>query len=275
MSNDVTPEAYKTRLGNLPAKSVLALLADVSSDDGYGWPTVERIAWKTEIQKRTVMRVIQVFVEIGLVTKVDRGRNEQGKRKNFGIQLAMEKLGTDLRAEFAEAYRAVQRKGVSFTQCLSDTGESVSETQNSVSETLPPHPHKGGTVREPSGNKPCIPKKSNAAQPEAAKAISAAVEAAVDQVMQDCGFSKRRLRRPIREQVELEWDIGEPPQTTALRMIAAWREYCAAGSLLAARWGPANFFGEGHWRRPESWMWSGDRMREASLQAQARVGVAR
>ena len=178
MSHDVTPEAYKTRLGNLTAKSVLALIADTVNEDGYGWPSVAMIAWKTEIQERTVMRVIQVFADMGLITKVDRGRSKAGKKQNFGIQLAMDKMGLDLREEFAEAFKAAQGKtekagtkglrdsglkgrSVRPKKCLrdsvSETGKDVSETFFSVSETVPPHPHIGGTVLEPVMNLPPCP----------------------------------------------------------------------------------------------------------------------
>ena len=75
MSVDVTPLAYKTKLGNPTAKSVLVLLSDCANDEGYGWPSVERIAEKTEIAARTVMRILQVFVDIGLIEKQDRGKH--------------------------------------------------------------------------------------------------------------------------------------------------------------------------------------------------------
>jgi hypothetical protein len=150
MSHDVTPRAYQTRLGNISAKGVLALLADTANDDGYGWPSVERIAQKTEIRARTVMRILQVFGKIGLISKVDRGR---GKTK--GLQLNLEMLGADLSAEFDRAYRKAQRK------CRSDTADGgvaatlfgVAETLPSVAATLPLQPLIGVTVIEPSGNR--------------------------------------------------------------------------------------------------------------------------
>jgi DNA-binding transcriptional regulator YhcF (GntR family) len=166
-------------LGNLTAKSVLALIADVVNDDGYGWPSVAKIAVKTEVHVRTVMRVLQVFVDIGLIAKVDRG-----KGKNFGIQVAMDKLGMDLREDFAAAYTAAQRKATTDTKtvetskskCRRDSDSSVAETSEyvaetlfsvaetlfSVAETLPPDPHSGGTVSEPLMNLSPLPPQAGA-----------------------------------------------------------------------------------------------------------------
>lgn len=153
MSTEITPNAYRTKLGNLPAKSVLGLLADQVNADGYGWPSVEYIADRTEINLRTVLRVVQVFVAIGLVEKVDRGRH-----RTPGMQLNLTLLGSDLRKQFADAYAIAQRKRgkAASGECLTDTAADVCETPGSVSETLfdvsqtfPPDPLIGGTAKEP------------------------------------------------------------------------------------------------------------------------------
>jgi len=109
-----------------------------------------------------------VFVDMGLITKVDRG-----KGKTPGIQVTMDKLGLDLRAEFAAAHAVAQRKKVSkrggivrSQKCLrdsvSETPKNVSATLFDVSETVPPHPLIGGTVSEPPLNLPPIPPQAGA-----------------------------------------------------------------------------------------------------------------
>jgi hypothetical protein len=181
VSHDITTPAYRTRLGNLAAKSVLILLADSSNPEGYGWPSIAHIVKYVEINKRTVLRVIACFQKIGLLTKVDRGAS-----KNAGFQLSVEKLGTDLSAEYARAFAAAQqkpipaqyRKSVAETSApsvaetsrsvaetsapsvaetsrtsVAETQPGVAETRTSVAETLPPNPHKGVTVSEPSMNR--------------------------------------------------------------------------------------------------------------------------
>lgn len=167
MSHEITPPAYRTRLGNPTAKSILALIADQVNVEGYGYPSVHYIAEKTEINLRTVLRVIQVFVEIGLLAKVDRG-----PKKCFGIQLEVSKLGQDLREEFGAAYVRAQRKDKAVPQlavvCAGDvaetpesdvaaTGESVAATGKSVAATVPPNPHIGVPVSVPLTSLPPLP----------------------------------------------------------------------------------------------------------------------
>ena len=102
------------------------------------------------------------------------------------------------------------------------------------------------------------------------------VERCVESVMQACGFVELwrngskpgRLRRTLAMVLQNELDKGEPPQSTALAMIAAWQEYTFADTLLLARYGPAKFFQTGAWRDARSWHWDVkalDRSREARV----------
>jgi hypothetical protein len=96
--------------------------------------------------------------------------------------------------------------------------------------------------------------------------------AAVDQVMQGCGFTAHRLRPVLAAVIEQEADKGEPPPTTALAMIAAWSSYILQGEKLRCKWGARRFFAEGYWRESESWPWDAVVLREQQVRAQASVG---
>lgn len=150
MAHQVLTPAYKTKLGNLPAKSILVSLANDVNVEGFGFPSIERIALNTEVSRRTVFNVIRVFVKIGLIAKIDRGPH-----RCFGTQLALDKLGTDLSKEFKAAYAEVQKKGDQFfaKECrrdtVAETPQSVAKTSKSVAETLPPNPLIGVPVIEP------------------------------------------------------------------------------------------------------------------------------
>jgi hypothetical protein len=243
MSVDVTPLAYKTRLGNLTAKSVLVLLADCANDDGYGWPSEEKIADKTEIRMRTVKRILQVFVAIGLIARIDRG-----KHKTPGLQLAIEKLGTDLAAQFAAAYRSAQSK-----ECRRDidadvaaTSNCVAETSGNVAETFPLKPLKGGTVKEPPLNQlPLIP---SLHEGKAADAI----DAALANVAKALSITRRRTLREIRKVIVLEFEKGCGGDV-AERMIAAWNRQAELSHLLRVKYGPEKFFSLGIWLDQRRW----------------------
>jgi hypothetical protein len=165
MSFEVKPDAYKTKLGNPTAKNVLALIADQVNADGLGWPSMEYIADRTEVNLRTVLRMVQVFAAIGLLTKT---RATRFGKSIPALQMNMEMLGTDLRDRFAAAYEIAQKKKrcagevgqCAPAECRSDSEETavadvaetvpdVAATLKSVAATVPPHPHIGGPVIDP------------------------------------------------------------------------------------------------------------------------------
>jgi hypothetical protein len=98
------------------------------------------------------------------------------------------------------------------------------------------------------------------------------IDAAVEQVMHGCSFTARRLSAALRAVIEQEWDKGEHPATTALAMIDAWRRYQAARPMLATGWSAKTFYSEGHWRKPESWPYSQQALRDERMRAEAAVG---
>jgi hypothetical protein len=167
MSYKIQDAAYLTRLGNLPAKFVLQIICDHAGPDGFGWPSIERIAFRTQINRRTVQQVFQVFAAIGLIELRDRGP----EYVTPGIQLNLERLGSDLTEEYQSHWRAAQGKrpgarcprvrvarctsGELFpatVQSVSETPERVCETPERVCETFSPNPYIGRTVRtEPAG----------------------------------------------------------------------------------------------------------------------------
>jgi hypothetical protein len=245
--------AGDTRLGNIPAKYVLSFMADQANADGFGYPSLGFIAHQTEINIRTVRRVFQVFIEMGLVTKVNRG-----PRRAPGFQLNLELLGKDLTYEFALAFAAAQshsksgltdlEEKVSQTAgVVSQTDKTVSGTGQTVSQTVPPHPHIGRPAK--------YPLRSHHTQ-------ALAIERSVEAVMQGCSFVSSDIRLTLRSVVEQEADKGEDPPTTALKMIASWHRYTSQGDRLRSKWGAKRFFGEGYWDKPESWPWDATVLRE-------------
>ncbi len=64
------------------------------------------------------------------------------------------------------------------------------------------------------------------------------LDRAVDQVMDGCGFVRKRLRPVLRAAVKQRRDKGEDAATVALAMIEAWKEQTLRGDLLRVRHGP-------------------------------------
>jgi hypothetical protein len=236
VAHQVVTAAYKTTLGNLPAKSILVLLANDVDPAGYGFPSIERIARNTEVSRRTVFNVIRVFVKIGLIAKIDRG-----PRRCFGTQLALDKLGTDLGKEFKAAYTEVQKKGDQkcdqffAKECRRDTVaetlESVAKTPKSVAETLPPNPLIGVPVHEPLLFHTPIPPEGGVAgddldaeqvahlercrDPERRKTWEGVYREQNRQAAEERRKFEARRRQEIAEQAELESEIRDVPTARA------------------------------------------------------------
>lgn len=255
--------AYRTRLGNLTAKSVLALIVDEANAEGLGFSGIDRIVTLTEVKLRTVQRVVQVLTEIDLVSRTEA--ELKGKvRPAFQVNLA--RLGLDLRAEFAAALAKASRKCLRDTSTrVSGTRKNVSATRQSVSETQPPNPLIGGPFLAPcSAPTPIAPSAEGAG----------GIEAATDQVCSAVGVSNRRKRRTIRDAVALAAEKGELPPTIALEMIAAIRDQDAAflDGRLKYKFGLEKLVGQGYWRDRKRWGWDTEALR---MRAAASVGSYR
>jgi hypothetical protein len=262
-------DAYRTRLGNLTAKSVLVLIVDEANAEGLAFVGLARVATLTEINRRTTLRIVQVFGEIDLVMRTEAIL--KGKAlPAFQVNLA--KLGLDLTAEFGAAYRGASRKCLrDMGSGVSETRRSVSETRGSVSETLPPHPL--------IGRSPLLPFVSSTPVVPASGDVSfhdLAIERGTDQVASALNIAEeqRRKRRLIQSAIRRAAEKGDPPATIALDMIAAVREQdeLHLRRQLKFKFGLQKFLGEGIWRDRNRWAWDPAEMR---LQAEARVGSQR
>jgi len=268
MSWENLKDAYRTRLGNPTAKEVLALVVDEANAEGLAFVGLDRIVYLTEVKKRTVLRVLQVFELIGLVNQTEALLKGE-LRSAFQVDLG--KLNSDLREAYAVAYTGVQGKpfGVrrsDAVRSVAATRKSVAATRKRVAATQPPHPLIGRSPLLPFVSPtPVVPASGDA------RACDPAVERSVDQVMSALGLSNRRKRKPVLLAIELAAEKGELPATIALDLIAAVRgqdEEHLRGRLKF-KYGLEKFLGLGIWRDRNRWAWDVEVMR---LQAEARVG---
>lgn len=79
---------FKAKFGT-PNRKVLALaLADHADDDGTGiFPSVARLAKKSEISRRTVQRMLRDFEESGLLVVVSEGGAKRGDTREWRFDL--------------------------------------------------------------------------------------------------------------------------------------------------------------------------------------------
>ena len=144
MSQEIVCSAYKTRLGNPVAKTILALVADQVGWDGFGGLYIRSIHEEAEVSERAVECHLQAFEEIGLLKREQWRNPAEGNRLNVTVQFSLLKLGTDLRKEFAAALERAQAKASPVApeemSPLTHAGMSAA--------TFPPNPVLGGTVIE-------------------------------------------------------------------------------------------------------------------------------
>lgn len=69
MSIRVLTKVWEIETISLSEKMVLLALADYANDDGACWPSYSRIARKSNISKRTAIRIVERFVKLGVIYK--------------------------------------------------------------------------------------------------------------------------------------------------------------------------------------------------------------
>ena len=67
------------------------------------------------------------------------------------------------------------------------------------------------------------------------------------------GYGPQSLNTAITEVAEAELKRGKDLRELAVEMEASYRFYLQEKPNLKIQWGPAKFFGEGHWRDPAAW----------------------
>ena len=67
------------------------------------------------------------------------------------------------------------------------------------------------------------------------------------------GYGPQSVNTAVTEVAAAELKAGRDLEDVAVEMEAAWRFYTQEKPQLRIQWGPAKFFGEGHWRDPTTW----------------------
>jgi hypothetical protein len=246
--------------------AVLAYLANCADDAGGNcFPGLPRLAKIARRSERTVTRTLQELEQGGWIA-IERGCG-RGNLTHFQIDIEKLKGCQDVTLSPRSKRVTPTQERVTLATRKGDIGDN------------PPHPLYGRTTKEPPRNQtppnPLVNEGGGGLQkPNLAHSAleTPGVDAAVEQVMQGCGFTARRLGPVLREVIRQQADRGEPPPTTALAMIAAWKSYILQGSKLRVRWGARRFFAEGYWNKPDGWPWDGAALREERMQAEAQIG---
>lgn len=88
MSNHLTSEVYKRRVGSMSRNAVLVLLADKASDDGSGiWASKQRMADELGCSKQTVIDTIKGLISDGLLIECGHRANPNGYTVEYAIDV--------------------------------------------------------------------------------------------------------------------------------------------------------------------------------------------
>lgn len=123
MSNDLVNIAY-TKQVDAAEQRVLVLLCDMANDHGLCWPSLDKIAWKLSISKRTVIRAVK-SLEVHRAIEIRRKH-----RHNNIYLLRLENLPDKT------PYRNVD--GDDFGAALDDLGDKTSPKTESLGVKMSP-----------------------------------------------------------------------------------------------------------------------------------------
>lgn len=159
MSNYCSDVVWKRTFGDKSKKAVAARLADHADEHGRGiWPSVERVAAQTELSERTVQRVLDSFVQDGILIIIDEGGRGPGSTRRYDFDmdileaLPMAEWGRSKAAKKGDTVSPLANsKGDTVTDKgdTSDTEGCHGDTQTPIEPSLePPEEREGAQARE-------------------------------------------------------------------------------------------------------------------------------
>ncbi|MGO4210124.1 DnaA N-terminal domain-containing protein [Terriglobus sp. 2YAB30_2] len=92
-------------------------------------------------------------------------------------------------------------------------------------------------------------------------------------VLDELRLSGDDLLRTLTDVCKLELQAGAAPEKLRETLVESFRHFNQARPRLQITWGPARFFGEGHWRDATLWPWKDGA--SSAVTSQATVGVYR
>jgi len=260
-----TRDLYECPNGQIITRSeklICMILADYHQDTGRPtFPSEETLATDAMVCVRTIQRCMDSLENKGVISRSYPAGRGRGKTCFYAFpalaQIPEERRQNDtLPTPAKNAGKATEGR---HKGDIGDIAYKEERERKQRNANTPKPPQAGATGFE----------KSSSVGADVPKGDPLA--GAVAQVMQNCGFSERRMARVIRAQLAIEADKGAFAGTAALEMVAAWREHITH-PLIKWRFKPRDFFGSGHWRNSTGWMWDSDAI---NRQGAASIGLHR
>ena len=222
----------------------MAVLAEAADDDGMNcFPGTRRIARKSRLSERQVIRTIQGLEAQGWLWVIQRGAGT-GHLTEF-------KLNIDRLHETAEVTRAKEREERCHGVTLRNRKKWVQNPKGKVTSAQ----GKGdiGAGKGDIGDMPLfvLPGRDPVKDPTPPAPLTregareTELDRAVDQVMSALAIANRRKRKLLWGVIALEATKGDPLPTIALRIIEAWRRQAAVSHLLRVKLGLEKFYRHG------------------------------
>lgn len=246
-------------------KLVLMILADRHQDKtgSFTYPAVDTIAEEAMCDRRSCQRYLASLEAKGVIKRLrpaNQGRGMQCFYFFTALDVAPE--GWQPAALFfgGRAAEGRQKGGRRAAIQRAPLIERAQERELQLQlETTPPNPlvAEGETAQT-----------NSASVSDAARAM----EDALDQVMRNCGFTAKRLRKKLHAVVMQRVELGQEPAAVAAAMAEAWKSYSSQDTMLRVKANASRFFEEGLWLNSRSWHWDNEMIRERRRAAEARAG---
>lgn len=116
MSNALITKAFEFDTGSSVTKIVLVKLCDNASDEGFCWPSQDKIAAHCNLTKKSVITHINKLIDMGLLKKTNRFQDNKQKSNMYEISFRGEShdMGVNLTTNRGESHD--QQGCTTFTQ---------------------------------------------------------------------------------------------------------------------------------------------------------------
>lgn len=219
---------------------LLLCIGDHADESGHAYPSLERLAERCTLTKRSVISALNRLEKDGWVKRIKNGRKSE-------YQIILGKLGIGERVS-----PVITRKGEVSSHMTGEAGSPIDTPKGEVerSEKV----KSAAAIGEVDCNPPTPPYRRTTKEPpyEPEEAVRLIVKAEPSLGRQS------EVVQAMVTTIADELRSGARVEDLIQRIPGQWRKYSSAraGDKFEIRgWGPVRFFAEGYWKDEQCWPW--------------------
>jgi hypothetical protein len=223
---------------------LLLCIGDHADESGHAWPSLERLAERCTLTKRSVISTLNLLEKDGWLKRIKKGRKSE-------YQIVLAKLGI---GEVTSSTTIPTGEEHSHK-----TSENASPVQTPIGEVERSEKVKStAAIGEISCNPPTPPYRRTTKEPPVEPTAERITEAIGEIVETAHLLPAEPVMQALATAIQGELRNGSALEDLTPRILSVWSKYSTArdrGKFEIRGWSPARFFAEGHWRDEQSWPW--------------------